>query len=813
MKDPGFTESEFRTDRVVARRCLFTRQDLSMLSGSREESGRVKFAASGRLDIQLDCSRQDLSRFDRLCVSARNCSSGPLLAALTLVFSSKQPGCSSTPVSFSGGREILSPSAWVELLFPSESFGSYGSPRGWRDIRAMTLSFFRDKADKDRGEVGVFLESVFGERRLPVEGPRLTERGLIRVLHQDHPFALCSLEPLSLRPSAMAVPAPHPYPREGADDILAGRIMGQNLSEAIDWRADPLGLQEWTHFLNRHHFLRGVAQRLEETGEERYARFLARTLRSWMVSNPVPVGSNGGAGPSWETLTAAWRLREWLWLLESLRLTRLFDGNIRQLVLRSVWEHARSLMDHKGHPTNWIIVESAALALAGMAFPQFVEACGWRAEGVRRLDFEFQRQFFTDGAHYEISPLYHAISLGACLDVFIAAATRGISLPGSFGASLERCSEYLAALCRPNFTWPSINDSGSSAGTYTELMTRAGEIFKRPDLMWIGSKGRRGTPPAETFRLFPDAGIVTMRSGYDPQARFLTFRAGPPGAAHIHGDALSLDVTALGSPILVDPGITTYGPGPLTDHYRSATAHNTILIDGKGPALSRMSFEERVEPAGTRLTGSRKGLIEAATGTCAGFVDQSGSRCIAYRTVLFVAREYWVVLDHVTGKGTHEIAVCWQFFPGLVRMDEKKESFSRRSISRENNEKARFVIVPLPGAERPLIETSTGREEPPGGWISLDGSDCPATHVRFGFKTSLPASFLWLLFPCGEGSTSSLTASRRDETEGIVCVDVNSPGGNRDMLTFLPLEASAEKISGAEDLISGPWRARLSRNG
>jgi len=133
---------------------------------------------------------------------------------------------------------------------------------------------------------------------------------------------------------------------------MNGRIMGQVLPHEITWDANPLGELEWTHFLNRHHFLRSMVQEFVKSGDKRVVERLADVVADWIRKCPVPIGSNGGAGPTWETLTAAWRLREWLWIVGTMWPSRSFPEEVKELMLRSVWEHAQSLMDHQGHPNN-----------------------------------------------------------------------------------------------------------------------------------------------------------------------------------------------------------------------------------------------------------------------------------------------------------------------------------------------------------------------------------------------------------------------------------------------------------------------------
>jgi uncharacterized heparinase superfamily protein len=202
------------------------------------------------------------------------------------------------------------------------------------------------------------------------------------------------------------------------------------------------------------------------------------------------LNSNGGASPAWETLSAAWRLREWLWI-RGLAWEAL-DQSCRQRFLCSVWEHARHLLDHRGHPNNWALVEAAALSLAGICFPQFREAANWRRQGLIRLGQEARSQFQADGSHVELSPLYQAVGLHALLETRLAARAAGLVFPRPAEAALRRGLGYLAALARPDFSWPSLNDSWGARGDYTKLLDWAGRNFAQPCWTWLANRGRQG---------------------------------------------------------------------------------------------------------------------------------------------------------------------------------------------------------------------------------------------------------------------------------------------------------------------------------
>jgi len=56
----------------------------------------------------------------------------------------------------------------------------------------------------------------------------------------------------------------------------------------------------------------------------------------------------------------------------------------------------------------------------------------------------------------------------------------------------------------------------------------------------------------------------------------------------------------------------------MTDYYRSASAHNVVLIDGKGPDRSSMAFHEKIKPAGEDFDWERLDDLEIATGVSKG---------------------------------------------------------------------------------------------------------------------------------------------------------------------------------------------------
>ncbi len=244
---------------MISRELLISPQELAGLKTAVREEDRVKFYALKRLELTISLQRRDFSHFNQLSLAALNLSSNPVLVGMKLMHGADSEDPEDRDVSFSGGREELAPGVWQDLKFPIECFGVYGAPAGWSDIREIRLIFTYERGHTGPKKIEIALRSLHGEFRHVPPGPRLTQEGLASLLNVDVDTALAQPFPShNWDDSGFLIPAPHQYPRETADEILAGKIMGQKVGNPIRWDVNPLGELEWTHFLHRHHFLKEI---------------------------------------------------------------------------------------------------------------------------------------------------------------------------------------------------------------------------------------------------------------------------------------------------------------------------------------------------------------------------------------------------------------------------------------------------------------------------------------------------------------------------------------------------------------------------
>ena len=120
------------------------------------------------------------------------------------------------------------------------------------------------------------------------------------------------------------------------------------------------------------------------------------------------------------------------------------------------------------------------------------------------------------------------------------------------------------------YRWYFDRCSGSVSGFYEMLFYDPGVTPEPPDSLPLS-------------HALHDIGWASMRDTWNEDATLLAVKCGDTWN-HAHADAGSFVVYAGGEPLLIDSGTCSYGRPEYGNYYTQATAHNTVLLDGRGPA-------------------------------------------------------------------------------------------------------------------------------------------------------------------------------------------------------------------------------------
>ena len=258
----------------------------------------------------------------------------------------------------------------------------------------------------------------------------------------------------------------------------------------------------------------------------------------------MPADSGNAARSAWRTIETGIRAAQvWPDLWYRFLLSPAMTDDALLVFLRAYADHARHLMAF--HTTgNWLAMEGNGLFHVGVLFPEFKDAKAWRDTAAGWIYAELNNQVYPDGVQIELSSGYHHVSQSNFLALYRIARLNDTPLPGDYLARLEKMYDFDVYGAMPDRRLPGVQD-----GNYYDVhrtLTEAAELFPaRQDFRWYATDGTQGQPPHETSHAFPYAGYYVMRSGWDPEARWLLFDGGPFGYGHQHEDKLEIIVAAL----------------------------------------------------------------------------------------------------------------------------------------------------------------------------------------------------------------------------------------------------------------------------
>jgi hypothetical protein len=511
---------------------------------------------------------------------------------------------------------------------------------------------------------------------------------------------------------------------DSADRALQGRFDLLGLEDVsfgtpIDWRYEPLAdrrtpLVHWKSLdnleagqtgdrklvweVNRHQHLPVLGQAFLWTGDERYAAGFAEQVSAWIDANPPRQGIN------WvSSLELSFRIISWIYALHFFRNSRHLTNELVTKTLGSLHAqagHIAAYLSTYSSPNTHLTGEALGLYYLGTCLAELDDNGRWRALGRAILLAQVNRHVLPDGVYFEQSSWYQRYTADFYTHFLVLAERSGDSVPAGVRTRLEALLDHLMWLTRPDGTSPYIGDDDGgtlmkverrAACDWRSTLSHGAAIFGRGDFKFVGgalsdetlwllgaaSKARfsatSGVSPALLSRAFHDGGYYVMRDGWTRESSYLLVDCGPHGTmncGHAHADALSIELVARGTPMLVDPGTFTYtGSAELRDVFRSTAMHNTATVDGQPSSVPAGPFKWQHTARSRVLCWHDHVRFSYFAGLHDGY-RRLADPVVHERSVLYIRGEYWLILDRCRARSTHDFALHFHFAPGVaVRLD------------------------------------------------------------------------------------------------------------------------------------------------
>lgn len=248
---------------------------------------------------------------------------------------------------------------------------------------------------------------------------------------------------------------------------------------------------------------------------------------------------------------------------------------------------------------------------------------------------QLKEQLLSDGAHYELTPMYHQIILYRILDCYqliVNNPWKQFAMARELKEAAEKMLGWLKAIEFNNGDVPMVNDSTQQiTPTSDELLDYAASLGIYSKAITLGESGYR-TFKTTDFELFIDVGQIAP--SYQP--------------GHSHADSLQLLLHHANNPILVDTGISTYEKNARRQLERSTESHNSVTINRKNSSDVWSGFR-----VGRR---AKVTVLEETKNTIRASHDGYRKRGIIHeRFIQIIASEGILITDKISGAKDSDI--------------------------------------------------------------------------------------------------------------------------------------------------------------
>ncbi len=316
--------------------------------------------------------------------------------------------------------------------------------------------------------------------------------------------------------------------------------LSKTFEERIDWNFSGYG-KLWTYNLNYFDFLNQPGMTKEEGLKliEDYMESM-RGLKDGLEPFPIAL-----RGINWIKFLGSHAIRD-----------DKIDANLRA-------QYAILMDNLEYHLLGNHLLENGFSLLFGACY--FKDDTLY-AKAREILEAELEEQILEDGAHFELSPMYHQIMLYRvldCINLLQNNPFRNDGLSELLGDKAGRMLGWLKNISYRDGSIPLLNDSAEKiAPTGPELFDYASRLGIETEKLPLGESGYR-IKKTDRYELVMDVGKI-----------------GPdyiPG--HAHADTFSFELRVDGKPLIVDTGTSTYETNERRRIERGTAAHNTVEVE------------------------------------------------------------------------------------------------------------------------------------------------------------------------------------------------------------------------------------------
>ncbi|TDS11825.1 heparin-sulfate lyase HepC [Sphingobacterium paludis] len=458
----------------------------------------------------------------------------------------------------------------------------------------------------------------------------------------------------------------------------------------INWQYWPVKDNEVRWQLHRVGWWESMGRAYQATGDEKYAKEWIYQFSDWVKKNP--------RGLSEDNDFYAWRPLEVSDRIKSLPVTfslfiesPAFTSEFLMEFLNSYQEQANYIPAHYSAIGNHLLFEAERMVLAGCFFPEFRQAADWRLGGISVLNTEIKKQIFDDGVQFELSPTYHT----AAIDIFLRAlytaqlAGLGQEFPSDYRNTVKKMITATINFSFPDYSFPMFGDSWltDKNGKIAQYGFWRKSFPDNPVFTYFATEGRQGSKPNYLSTALKDAGFYTFRNGWDSLATAMVVKAGPQGYFHAQPDNGTFELWVKGRNFMPDAGCYVYSGDKeimkMREWYRQTKVHQTLTLDNRNMEATEAQL----------VHWSTSDSVDQLT-----FTNPSYAGLSHERTVLFVNKQFFLILDRAEGAAVGQLDVHYQLAENSHPVIDKQQKRFFTQYSDGNNLLVQELLIKSPSA-------------------------------------------------------------------------------------------------------------------
>lgn len=240
---------------------------------------------------------------------------------------------------------------------------------------------------------------------------------------------------------------------------------------------------------------------------------------------------------------------------------------------------------------NHLLENGFALLMGGAFFSNQT----WIKQGKKILKEQLEEQIMNDGAHFELSPMYHQIIFFRLLEL-IDWYSNWKNKENSFLIFLKdkatKMSSWLVNISFENGTIPHFNDSANGIAYSTKWLLKYADVLSvKKEKLPLSVSGYRSYNIGN-YECKVD--VAQVGPSYQP--------------GHAQADALSFILNYKKEPLFVEVGTSTYEINEIRAYERGTAAHNTVVVNNTNQSNVWSGFRV-AQRAKTTILEDEKNLL------------------------------------------------------------------------------------------------------------------------------------------------------------------------------------------------------------